>query len=73
MRDLALARAQRVTLRCVLCCGFSVEIVEDTKIPNAATIKIVKQDHTLANLIRAYVIFCYVQLPALSLLHDTKY
>ena len=33
----------------------SVEIVEDTKIPNAATIKIVKQDHTLGNMIRAYV------------------
>ena len=33
----------------------SVEITEDTKIPNAATIKIVKQDHTLGNLLRAYV------------------
>lgn len=31
----------------------SVEIMEDTKIPNAATIKIVKQDHTLGNMIRA--------------------
>ncbi|EIN08447.1 RBP11-like subunits of RNA polymerase [Punctularia strigosozonata HHB-11173 SS5] len=30
-----------------------VEVIEDTKIPNAATIKIVKQDHTLANMIRA--------------------
>ncbi|KAI0676549.1 RBP11-like subunits of RNA polymerase [Trametes maxima] len=31
----------------------SVEVSEDTKIPNAATIKIVKQDHTLANLLRS--------------------
>ena len=31
----------------------SVEVTEDTKIPNAATIKIVKQDHTLANLLRS--------------------
>jgi DNA-directed RNA polymerase II subunit RPB11 len=37
----------------VLSC--SVEIMEDTKIPNAATIKILKQDHTLGNMIRAYV------------------
>ena len=29
--------------------------MEDTKIPNAATIKVVKQDHTLGNLIRASV------------------
>jgi DNA-directed RNA polymerase II subunit RPB11 len=35
----------------------SVEISEDTKIPNAATFKILKQDHTLANMIRAYVVF----------------
>ena len=33
----------------------SVEVIEDTKIPNAATIKIVKQDHTLGNMLRAYV------------------
>ena len=33
-----------------------VEITEDTKIPNAATIKIVKQDHTLGNMLRAYVV-----------------
>ena len=32
-----------------------VEVMEDTKIPNAATIKVVKQDHTLGNLIRASV------------------
>ncbi|KAI0078304.1 RBP11-like subunits of RNA polymerase [Panus rudis PR-1116 ss-1] len=32
-----------------------VEVIEDTKIPNAATIKIVKQDHTLGNLLRSYV------------------
>jgi len=31
----------------------SVEVTEDTKIPNAATIKIVKQDHTLGNMLRA--------------------
>jgi len=29
-----------------------VEVIEDTKIPNAATFKIYKQDHTLANMIR---------------------
>ncbi|KAK7034553.1 DNA-directed RNA polymerase II core subunit [Paramarasmius palmivorus] len=34
----------------------SVEITEDTKIPNAATIKIVKQDHTLANMLRAQLL-----------------
>ncbi|PPR00749.1 hypothetical protein CVT24_000774 [Panaeolus cyanescens] len=33
-----------------------VEITEDTKIPNAATIKIVKQDHTLANMLRAQLL-----------------
>ena len=32
-------------------------MTEDTKIPNAATVKIVKQDHTLANMIRGYVNF----------------
>ncbi|KAF6764121.1 hypothetical protein DFP72DRAFT_870815 [Ephemerocybe angulata] len=32
----------------------SVEVIEDTKIPNAATIKIVKQDHTLGNMLRAF-------------------
>ena len=31
-----------------------VEVIEDTKIPNAATIKVVKQDHTLGNMLRAY-------------------
>lgn len=35
---------------------YRVEIVEDTKIPNAATIKVLKQDHTLGNMIRAYVL-----------------
>ena len=34
----------------------SVEVFEDSKIPNAATIKIVKQDHTLGNMLRAYVV-----------------
>ncbi|EIW78371.1 RBP11-like subunits of RNA polymerase, partial [Coniophora puteana RWD-64-598 SS2] len=33
-----------------------VEVTEDTKIPNAATFKIVKQDHTLGNMIRAQVL-----------------
>ncbi|TDL22829.1 RBP11-like subunits of RNA polymerase [Rickenella mellea] len=33
-----------------------VEVSEDTKIPNAATIKVVKQDHTLANMIRAQLL-----------------
>ena len=37
----------------------SVEITEDTKIPNAATIKIIKQDHTLANMLRAYISFFF--------------
>lgn len=35
--------------------SYRVEVMEDTKIPNAATIKVVKQDHTLGNLIRASV------------------
>ncbi|KJA25624.1 hypothetical protein HYPSUDRAFT_37660 [Hypholoma sublateritium FD-334 SS-4] len=34
----------------------SVELTEDTKIPNAATIKIVKQDHTLGNMLRAQLL-----------------
>ncbi|KAG8953372.1 DNA-directed RNA polymerase II core subunit [Tulasnella sp. 419] len=33
-----------------------LEITDDTKIPNAATIKIVKQDHTVANLIRSQLL-----------------
>ncbi|EIW55278.1 RBP11-like subunits of RNA polymerase [Trametes versicolor FP-101664 SS1] len=33
-----------------------VEVTEDTKIPNAATVKIVKQDHTLANLLRSQLL-----------------
>ncbi|KDR80150.1 hypothetical protein GALMADRAFT_242413 [Galerina marginata CBS 339.88] len=33
-----------------------VEVIEDTKIPNAATIKIVKQDHTLGNMLRAQLL-----------------
>jgi hypothetical protein len=36
---------------------FRVEVTEDTKIPNAATVKIVKQDHTLGNMIRGCVTF----------------
>ncbi|KDQ13365.1 hypothetical protein BOTBODRAFT_33684 [Botryobasidium botryosum FD-172 SS1] len=34
----------------------ALEIQEDTKIPNAATVKVVKQDHTLANMIRAQLL-----------------
>jgi len=33
-----------------------VEVFEDTKIPNAATIKINKQDHTLGNMVRAQLL-----------------
>ncbi|KAF9073105.1 DNA-directed RNA polymerase [Rhodocollybia butyracea] len=33
-----------------------VEVIEDTKIPNAATIKILKQDHTLGNMLRAQLL-----------------
>lgn len=32
-----------------------VEVVEDTKIPNAATLTINKEDHTLANMLRSCV------------------
>ncbi|KAG9008343.1 DNA-directed RNA polymerase II core subunit [Tulasnella sp. JGI-2019a] len=34
----------------------ALEVIEDTKIPNAATIKVVKQDHTMANMIRAQLL-----------------
>ncbi|KZO94194.1 DNA-directed RNA polymerase II [Calocera viscosa TUFC12733] len=34
----------------------AIEVVEDTKIPNAATIRVAKQDHTLANMIRGYLL-----------------
>ncbi|KAG9221663.1 hypothetical protein CCMSSC00406_0005576 [Pleurotus cornucopiae] len=33
-----------------------VEVTEDTKIPNAATIRIAKQDHTLGNMVRAQLL-----------------
>ncbi|KAF7983474.1 hypothetical protein HWV62_21772 [Athelia sp. TMB] len=33
-----------------------VELAEDTKIPNAATVTILKQDHTLGNMIRAQLL-----------------
>ncbi|KAJ7512700.1 DNA-directed RNA polymerase [Mycena galericulata] len=33
-----------------------LEVTEDTKIPNAATFKIVKQDHTLGNMLRAQLL-----------------
>ena len=32
-----------------------LSVAEDTKIPNAATITINKEDHTLANMIKAFV------------------
>ncbi|KAF7318915.1 RNA-pol-L-2 domain-containing protein [Mycena chlorophos] len=34
----------------------ALEATEDTKIPNAATFKIVKQDHTLGNMLRAQLL-----------------
>ncbi|KAJ7666221.1 DNA-directed RNA polymerase II [Mycena polygramma] len=34
----------------------ALEVTEDTKIPNAATFKIVKQDHTLGNMLRAQLL-----------------
>ncbi|KAJ7778160.1 DNA-directed RNA polymerase [Mycena metata] len=34
----------------------ALEVSEDTKIPNAATFKIVKQDHTLGNMLRAQLL-----------------
>ncbi|KAJ7158307.1 DNA-directed RNA polymerase [Mycena crocata] len=34
----------------------ALEVTEDTKIPNAATFKIVKQDHTVANMLRAQLL-----------------
>ncbi|KAG8755664.1 DNA-directed RNA polymerase II core subunit [Serendipita sp. 396] len=33
-----------------------LEVVEDTKIPNAATFRVFKQDHTLANLLRTQLL-----------------
>jgi len=33
-----------------------VEVTEDTKIPNAATVQILKQDHTLGNMIRGQLL-----------------
>ncbi|KAL7412701.1 DNA-directed RNA polymerase [Mrakia frigida] len=33
-----------------------VEVTEDTKIPNAATFRFPKQDHTLANMIRGHLL-----------------
>ncbi|KAJ8516262.1 hypothetical protein ONZ45_g6420 [Pleurotus djamor] len=33
-----------------------VEVTEDTKIPNAATVMIAKQDHTLGNMVRAQLL-----------------
>lgn len=43
---------------------YSVEVSEDTKIPNAATIKVVKQDHTLANMVRGCVHSTLLSLPS---------
>ncbi|VDC01463.1 unnamed protein product [Peniophora sp. CBMAI 1063] len=34
----------------------AVEVTEDTKLTNAATIKVLKQDHTLANMLRAQLL-----------------
>ncbi|KAJ7211308.1 DNA-directed RNA polymerase [Mycena pura] len=34
----------------------ALEVTEDTKIPNAATFKVVKQDHTLGNMLRAQLL-----------------
>ncbi|KAJ7686713.1 DNA-directed RNA polymerase [Mycena rosella] len=34
----------------------ALEVTEDTKIPNAATFKIVKQDHTVGNMLRAQLL-----------------
>ena len=39
-------------------------MTEDTKIPNAATIKVVKQDHTLANMVRGCVLSTLLSLPS---------
>jgi hypothetical protein len=51
-----------------LCFGhwIRLEVSEDTKIPNAATFKVVKQDHTLANMLRG---FASSHIPLLSLHH----
>ena len=46
-------KSTQVLTECSIFALASVEITEDTKIPNAATIKIVKQDHTLGNMLRA--------------------
>ena len=43
---------------------YSVEVTEDTKIPNAATVKVVKQDHTLANMVRGCVCSTLPLLPS---------
>ena len=40
-----------------------VDVTEDTKIPNAATIKIVKKDHTLGNMLRQFVLLTFFTLP----------
>lgn len=44
-----------------------VEVIEDTKIPNAATFKVIKQDHTLANMLRSCVVSYFVSLFPLTL------
>ena len=38
------------------------KVTEDIKISYAATIRIVKQDHTLGNLLRAYVLGCHLHV-----------
>lgn len=36
-----------------------ITITKDTKVPNAAHFTVNKEDHTLGNLLRAYVGFAY--------------
>jgi DNA-directed RNA polymerase II subunit RPB11 len=48
------ARCHRLIF--ILFPSLSLEILEDSKIPNAATFRIFKQDHTLANMLRAQLL-----------------
>lgn len=50
---------------CVLLVLIRVTVEEDTKIPNAATLTINKEDHTLANMLRSYVPLFLVRSPSL--------
>ncbi|BGP32077.1 DNA-directed RNA polymerase II core subunit [Rhodotorula toruloides] len=50
-----------------------VEVVEDTKIPNAATLTINKEDHTLANMLRSQLLlFPYVQFAGYKVPHPLE-